>query len=179
VSLNYEGLTKSRRIRARHAARIASTVDFVTVRCETGPSLCTSTSGFKCRPLDSASVAASNLQATLLPSPDNTTNYCSNLLVTYRASPFASSASTLAAHVATLRCIKVLKKGPKINKTCYTSDTGNYVIWGSHTGDCEGYCLLGECGTQPPRSPLHTKHVASKFLQNLGTSTLCALGGRG
>lgn len=62
----------------------------------------------------------------LLPFPDPTSlpTTAATLLVTYRASPFAPAASTLAAHVATLRRIKVLKKGPKINKTCYKSNTG-------------------------------------------------------
>jgi hypothetical protein len=61
-------------------------------------------------------------------------------------------------------------------------------MWGSPTGGCEGYCPLGQWGTQasrsqPPPSPLHTEHVASKFLKHIGMcpSSTCArwAGGRG
>jgi hypothetical protein len=101
------------------------TLDCVTLWCNTVPSV--RTSAFKHQPTFGrreckVQQSTNNFYCPCPPLKLPTT--AATLLVTYRASPLASAASTLASHVATLRRIKVLKKGPKINKTCYTSNTG-------------------------------------------------------
>ena len=121
----------------------------------------------------------------LLPLPAaTTTNYCSNS--TCNIPCLSPCLGRVYPRLA--RSYPPTNKGAEKGGQCKQNllhikpNTGITSSVAISIGDCEGYCLPAEVRrqpqlAQPPSPPLHTKHVASKILQNLGIgrSSTCAL----